>query len=188
MLFRSQNQSARHTAVFLGWILPTKGVAELIQAWAELCPRDWDLWLVGPGEVEYQQSVINHYQPRNVRFVSELTHDEAMQVLAGADLFVLPSYTEGFPNVILEAMALGKPIVATKVGAIQDMLSNDSGLLIEPKDVNGLRGALAQLIQDEDLRRELGIRAYNKVRQEYAVDAIFARYVQTWQSLMRSGT
>jgi glycosyltransferase involved in cell wall biosynthesis len=183
-----QSQSARHNALFLGWILPAKGVAELIQAWAELCPPDWDLWLVGPGEVEYQQSLINHYRPQNVRFVGELTHDEAMQVLARADLFVLPSYTEGFPNVILEAMALGKPIVATNVGAIHDMLSNDNGLLIEPKDVNGLKEALTRLIRDEDLRRELGVKVYNKVRQEYSIDAIFARYTQTWQSLKRSNT
>lgn len=179
-------QQERHIALFLGWILPTKGVEELIQAWAELCPPGWDLLLVGPGETDYQQSLMSRYNPRNLRFTGELAHKDAMQLLARSDLFVLPSHTEGFPNVILEAMALGKPIVATTVGAIQDILSMDCGLLIKPRDVDGLIEALSKLIQDEPLRQKLGARGYEKVRQEYSIEAIFARYVQIWQNLRRT--
>lgn len=173
----------RHIAIFLGWTLPTKGVAELVQAWTELHPPDWDLWLVGPGDASYQQDLVRRYEPNNLTFIGELKHDEAMQALAMCDIFVLPSYTEGFPNVILEAMALSKPIVATTVGAIPDMLPDNCGLLVKPRDVIGLRRALSQLIQDPTLRRELGVNAYEKVCREYSIDTVFAQYMRIWQSL-----
>jgi glycosyltransferase involved in cell wall biosynthesis len=174
----------RHIALFLGWVIPAKGVEELVQAWAKLCPPRWELILVGPSDEDYQKYLLRRYHPNNLRFVGELTHEDAMQLLAESDLFVLPSYTEGFPNVILEAMALGKPIIATNVGAIEDMLSDDCGLLINPKDVAGLIEALSRLTQDKNLRCELGARVYEKVRQKYSIDVIFSRYIQIWQSLM----
>jgi glycosyltransferase involved in cell wall biosynthesis len=168
-------------ALFLGWTLPTKGVEELMQAWAQLCPEGWELLCVGPGETKYIQSLIRRYNPNNCRFLGELAHDDAMLLLAKSDLFVLPSYTEGFPNVILEAMALGKPIVATTVGAIPEMLSVNCGLLIHPKEVNELREALSQMMQDEVLRNRFGAKAYAKVRQTYAIDMVFARYLEIWR-------
>jgi glycosyltransferase involved in cell wall biosynthesis len=176
-----------HIALFLGWVLPTKGVEELVQAWSELCPAGWELLLAGPGELAYQQNLINHYKPTNLRFVGELAHEDAMQLLARSDLFILPSYTEGFPNVILEAMALRKPIIATPVGAIQDMLSNDSGLLVNHKNTGELTEALSLLTQNKVLRCRLGIRAYEKAQQKYSIDVIFSRYDQIWQSLIKRG-
>ena len=66
-------------------------------------------------------------------------HDDAMRMLANAEIFVLPSHTEGFPNAVLEAMALAKAIIASRVGAIPEMLADECGLLIEAKDVSGLK-------------------------------------------------
>lgn len=180
-----EEEQDRNIALFLGWVIPTKGVEELVQAWAELAPPGWELLLVGPGEVAYQTDLLLRYNPRNLRFVGELTHIDAMQILAKSDLFVLPSYTEGFPNVVLEAMALGKPIIATTVGAINEMLSDGCGLLINPRDVEGLLGSLSRLTQDKELRYELGTKGYKKVRQSYSVEVIFARYFQIWQSLIQ---
>jgi glycosyltransferase involved in cell wall biosynthesis len=172
------------TALFLGWILPTKGVEELLQAWAQLCPIGWELLCLGPGEAEYIQSLINRYNPSNCKFLGELAHDDAMQLLAKSDLFVLPSHTEGFPNVVLEAMALGKPIVATTVGAIPEILSDDCGILIKPKDVNELTEALSKMMRDETLRHGFGEKANKKVRQEYSIDVVFARYMHIWERIV----
>ena len=181
-----ENRISDRTVLFLGWILPTKGVEELVRAWSELASEGWNLLLVGPGEMAYQQKLLQRYNPKNLRFVGELEHDEAMRLMAQCDLFVLPSYTEGFPNVILEAMALGKPIIATSVGAIPDMLSNDCGLVVEPKNVEALRKTLIELIHDEPLRYKLGAAARKKVMQEYAIEVVFARYVQIWRRLTQS--
>lgn len=172
------------TLMFLGWAIPTKGVEELVHAWSELAVAGWEVLMVGPVEEGYQQYLLEHYQPPGVRFVGETSHDDAMRLMARCGIFVLPSYTEGFPNVILEAMAYAKPIVATQVGAIPDMLADGCGIIVKPKDVQELKAAILQLIREEQLRGELGERARERVVQEYSLDAAFARYVSIWLSLV----
>jgi glycosyltransferase involved in cell wall biosynthesis len=169
------------SALFLGWIIPTKGIEELVKAWTQLAPEGWELLVVGPGNSAYRQGLLQRYDPKHVSFLGEVSHDDAMRLMAACDLFVLPSYTEGFPNVVLEAMALGKPIIATSVGAIPKMLSDECGLLVEPKDVMGLEKALAWLIQEERIRREFGEKARIRVQEEYSIDVVFARYTDIWQ-------
>ena len=75
-------------------------------------------------------------------------------LLSASDVFVLPSYTEGFPNVIIEAMAMGKPIIATSVGAIPEMLDEGCGVVVPPKDADSLQKALQKVCNfDSDCGR-----------------------------------
>jgi len=171
------------TVLFLGWVLPTKGVGELVQAWSELCPDGWQLLLTGPGSDEFQQEILHKFHPRNVFFTGELEHGQAMELMAKSDIFVLPSHTEGFPNVILEAMAFGKPILATSVGAIPEMLSEDCGILVQPKNVGELKTALSLLLSEPLLREQLGRNALEKVQREYCMPAVFSQYEKLWRSL-----
>lgn len=173
----------RRCALYLGCIVPGKGVEELVRAWARLGSTGWEMLLAGSGDPAYEQDLARRFAPRNLRFLGELPHEKAMELMAHCDLFILPSHTEGFPNVILEAMALGKAIIATTVGAIPDMLAGGCGLLIEPRDVDGLKGALRRLMQDDRLRSEYGRRARDKAWREYAADAVFARYCGIWRSV-----
>ena len=90
----------------------------------------------------------------------------AHQYLKAFDVFVLPSIKEGFPYSILEAMAAGLPIIATKVGAIPEILTNEKDcLLIDPNNQSQLIQALEQLINNETLRDSLGKNALEKVKQ-----------------------
>lgn len=178
-------EGSLRTLMFLGWALPTKGVEELIQAWSELDIADWELLIVGPIEEGYREYLLERYQPPGVRFLGEMSHDDAMRVMARCGIFVLPSYTEGFPNVILEAMAYAKPIVATETGAIPDMLADDCGIIVKPKEVEELKGAILGLIQDGQRRQEMGERARERVVREYSLDAAFARYTNIWLSLVQ---
>jgi len=177
----ASDQSLR-TALFIGWVIPTKGIAELVEAWSHLKPQEWRLQIVGPGDVSYHQELIERFRPRRVEFLGELPHVQAMERMAACDLFVLPSYTEGFPNVVLEAMALGKAIVATDVGAIPEMLEAKCGLLVKPKDVESLITALQSLLNDVNLRAELGSRARERALANYSIDAVFARYMTLWRN------
>ena len=145
----------RKVALFLGWVLPSKGVSELVQAWSELNPSNWDLFIVGPGSLNYRQQLIEKFNPTHLYFVGEVNHKKALQMIADCDLFILPSYTEGFPNVILEAMGLGKAIIATNVGAIPEMLSNNCGLVIPAKNIEKLKNGVATLIVNDQLRFNL---------------------------------
>jgi glycosyltransferase involved in cell wall biosynthesis len=181
----SEKEDAKKSCVlFLGWVVPSKGIEELVDAWSALSPKDWILLLVGPGNQGYRQKLIDRYRPKNLKFLEEVTHNEAMQLLAKSDIFILPSYSEGFPNVILEAMAMSKPIIASSVGAIPEMLAEECGTLIEPRNVSAIKNALSILIQDESLRSKLAINARRKAQKQYSIDVIFDVYMRIWQTLV----
>ena len=167
--------------MFLGLLIPSKGIEELLQAWAELRPPGWQLQIVGHSSPEYLQHLQNTYRPEDVEFLGNQPHTEAMRLLAATGVFVLPSHTEGFPNVIVESMALGKPIIATRVGAIPEMLANDCGMLIDAHDVPALKEALGRMIGDADLRRRLGGKARERARKHYALDVVFSQYMTIWR-------
>jgi glycosyltransferase involved in cell wall biosynthesis len=169
------------TALFIGWVIPTKGIAELVEAWSQLKPREWRLQIVGPGDAAYRQDLIERFHPDGVEFLGELPHVQAMERMAACDLFVLPSHTEGFPNVVLEAMALGKAIVASDVGAIPEMLEAKCGLLVKPKDVQSLTTVMRSLLNDGNLRAELGRRARERALANYSIDVVFPRYMALWR-------
>jgi glycosyltransferase involved in cell wall biosynthesis len=168
------------TVVYLGWIIPTKGIEELLAAWALLRPRGWRLLVVGPAADAYRAR-LEVGRPAGVEFAGELPHDAAMRAVAGAEVLVLPSHTEGFPNAVLEAMALGKAIVASRVGALPEMLEGGCGVLVPPRDAGALAAALGQVIADEGLRRALGMRARARAWAEYHVEPVFERYLALWR-------
>lgn len=170
------------TLLFVGWVLPSKGIAELISAWQQILPPDWSLDIVGPVDPEYRQELLSQIPDDSVRILGELPHNLVMEKIANCDLFVLPSHTEGFPNVVLEAMAMAKPIIATRVGAIPEMLDGHSGLLIPSKDVPALVSSIKNLIEDPVLRKEIGERAQKKAVSSYSLDIVFEKYVSLWNS------
>lgn len=170
--------------LFLGWIIKTKGIEELLTAWSKISEthNDWILKLVGPCSDTYLEFLKSNFAFMNVIYEGEKSHDEAMKILNEAGILILPSYTEGFPNVILEAMALKKPIIATCVGAIPEMLSNECGILINPSDVVEIGRALEELITDNDERNKLRSNAYRKLINEYTIDNIFNSYMEMWST------
>lgn len=170
-------------ALFVGWVIPTKGISELVEAWAKLRPQGWRLEIVGPGDSEYKAELLQRFEPENLEFIGELTHAQAMIRMANCDLFVLPSYTEGFPNVVVEAMALGRPIVATDVGAIPEMLEGGAGVLVKSRDSQALNKALGSVIQDSELRERIGRQALAKAMQLYTIDVVFHAYMQIWRGV-----
>jgi glycosyltransferase involved in cell wall biosynthesis len=105
-------------------------------------------------------------------------------VYARADVFVLPSLNEGLPMTLLEAMAAGKPVVATRVGAIPNLIrQGETGLLVNPGDKNDLREALRALLAHPDMAQRLAGNANAWVRQSYTSAAMAERYQQLYQSV-----
>jgi glycosyltransferase involved in cell wall biosynthesis len=135
----------------------------------------------------YWSQLRDRHHAVNIEFTGEKPHDEAMKMLAAADVFVLPSHTEGFPNVVLEAMALSKPVIATRVGAIPEMLGGDCGLLVEPQDVASLKMALARLMEDRELQRRLGREGYRRAVTQYSIDTVFLQYIDLWKQAIAAG-
>jgi len=178
--------SESKTVLYLGWVKPAKGMHELLQAWEQLPEfQDWRLIIVGPYEAAFHQELSERYPLGRVEFTGNLSHAESMSHMAQAAIFVLPSHTEGFPNVILEAMALGRPILTTTVGAIPEMLQDGCGLLVPPQDSDALRTALESLLVDKELRNRLGEAALNRMRNHYTIEVVFEKLVALWRETMR---
>lgn len=172
-------------ALFVGWVVSTKGVGELCEAWSRIQPEGWKLEIVGSVDEAYKAQLQAQFPMDSIEFVGLLPHAETMKRMAQCDLFVLPSYTEGFPNAVVEAMALGRPIVATSVGAIPEMLHGESGILVESRNVEQLTTAIQRVIDDPDLRRQLGIRAQARAIANYSIDVVFDAYVSRWKQVSK---
>jgi len=169
------------TVLYLGHVIPSKGLSELVQAWAGVSIEGWKCLVAGAGSEIYRRELLDRFSPEHMEFLSEQSHANAMFLLAKADVLVLASHTEGFPNVIIEAMAMGKAIVATSVGAIPEMLAGDCGVLVPPRDVNALREGLHRILSDANLRTAVGVRARSKARTEYAMDRVLEQLVAAWR-------
>lgn len=178
----------RREVVFVGWVIKTKGIEELLEAWGNIREKypDWKLRIIGPYAKEYYDDIVSRFPTENVIFDGEKKHDEAMKLLAGAEVFTLPSYTEGFPNAVLEAMALKKPIIASDVGAIPDMLKDESGIVIPAQDANAIENALDLVLGDGALREKLSKNARAHLEAEYTVETVFEAYKKIWTEISGS--
>lgn len=178
--------------VYSGWVIPTKGLRELVRACLRIENISFELNIVGSVldefKLELESIAIKREKGNWLKFYGQVEWEESITAIASADIFVLPSYTEGFPNVILEAMALGKPIVATKVGAIPEMLGDDTdepcGLLVNPQDVEGLHASLIDLMEKPAKASVLGERAEKRASALYESAIVMPQYVDLWRSLI----
>lgn len=112
--------------------------------------------------------------------------DDISSILAATDIFVLPSLFEGLPNVILEAMASGLPVVATDVGGIPEVVENGkSGILIKPKDYPGLADTILDLLEKEDLRITMGRRGREIVEEKFNFERMLRDYDNLYLGLLK---
>jgi glycosyltransferase involved in cell wall biosynthesis len=141
---------ASQTVVYIGRMDLKKGLRELVEAAAELHPQRPGLhvYLVGEGpDRPFIESAIQSNNAAGyVHALPGCAFDEVAVWMAAADLVTLPSYMEGCPNVVLESLACGRPVVATNVGGIPEIMSGDCGRLVPPSRPAELAHALASVL------------------------------------------
>jgi glycosyltransferase involved in cell wall biosynthesis len=173
--------------LFLGRLEEAKGVAELVDAAALLAPRFPHLRLVlaGSGDLDaWRRAAIERGIGAQVELTGWLEPAAREAQLARAAVFCLPSHAEGLPMALLEAMAAGKAVVASRVGGIPEAVRDgENGLLVPPQDAAALAAALARVLEDADLRARLGARARDTVAQHYSTEAICGRLAAIYNDL-----
>jgi glycosyltransferase involved in cell wall biosynthesis len=154
--------------VFLGKIDRRKGVFDLLSAFAQLDERlkqKVSITIAGSGDLKGALELAEHLKiDKRVHFQGWIDPIQRNHLLAQADAFLLPSYNEGLPMALLEAMSWGLPAIATPVGGIGEIIvDNQSGLLVEPGNVDRIAKAMQSLVENESLRMRLGVAARNRV-------------------------
>ena len=176
--------------VFVGMVIPAKGVVELVEACSRINAVKFELELIGPVGKAMRQKLETIAGEREagswLHLAGEVPRAEAVGRMATAEVFVLPSYTEGFPLTVLEAMACGTAVVATDVGAIRDMLTDGDmgsvGVVVPPGDASALRVALEELLSNPERRHALGAAARKRCETHYQFSAVVRQLLKLWRS------
>lgn len=173
--------------LFCGHVLKTKGVIELVEGCCRI--PDVTLRIVGRCDEDMRNQIHaiverNGFSEERIELVGEVGLNMVVDEFLSADMFVFPSYTEGFPNVILEAMACGCPIASSDVGAIPEMLDingNACGICFKPHSAEEVYNAVSSLIDNEDLKRIYASRARARVLGNYSIQAVWRRMIEIWK-------
>ncbi len=172
--------------LFLGRMGQRKGVYDLIPAAAALT-APFELHLHGDGEVDRVRRMVaeNNLEP-HVRVGGWVAHDQVGSLYRRADVLVLPSYAEGLPMSVLEALSHGLPVIATRVGGIPEAVEEAvNGLLVEPGDVAALSRAMAALAEAPDSRLRMGRSSLEICRKRFSTSQVQERLLQVYAETRR---
>jgi glycosyltransferase involved in cell wall biosynthesis len=168
--------------VFIGRVSLEKGVDTLIKS-LEYLGRDVHVLIIGSGTRD-MESLINSHVNRhpNLHFLGYKPRSECLKILAGSDALVLPSRFEGMPTVLLEAMALKIPIIATRIPGVLDVVDDSCAILIQPDNPKALAEAINNCLSGYP--EEYISNAYERVKVEFNWDAVSEKYVKLYMDLL----
>ena len=179
---RMVKENAVRRLLFVGNLSERKGVTDLLKALSSPGFEDLPLELVlaGDGDISGYQAKANALGlEKKVRFTGWVGQGEVAELMAQADVLVLPSYDEGLPLVILEALGNGVAVVCTPVGEIPSVLQHDvTACFVEPGDVNGLAAALQRLLRRPELIKTLEENGKALYEQKFSLSRFFFNIAQ----------
>jgi len=184
---REAGKSGRY-ALFIGHPFERKGVDVLIKAFQLISSKypDLTLRIVGYCRDLSPYQALAADNPR-VEFLPGQPHDKAMELMAGCTLFVLPSRAEGVPRVLIEAMALRKPVISTRVYGIPYLIENGvHGLLTEPDDVEGLASKMELLLDDPVLAGRIAEQGRDRIFSQFSEESYREGFRKMMETLVPS--
>jgi len=169
--------------VFISNLVERKGVNEFIEVVQQLERTElpaFEVTIAGKGplsdEVTAISTELDHVEYRG--FVSE---EEKQVIFNEGNIFVLPSYAEGLPIAILEAMAGGNAVISTNVGSIPEVIENENGIIVPPEEISPLRSALEELISDPDRVQKMGKRNREMAKTRYSWESVTNELNEVYQ-------
>lgn len=164
---------------FLGLIGERKGVFDLVEVVRRLISDGCGikLFVGGNGEIKkLQKEIVKHNLSQHCSYLGWIGEEQKDQLLSQTDIFVLPSYGEGMPMSILEAMSYGIPIISTTVGGIPEMvLHQKCGILYSPGDIEALTEAIRFLVENTKVREAFGLAARKQIENVFSLKRVSQR-------------
>lgn len=182
--------SGKRIILFLGRIHPQKGLDVLAKAFGEIARVRDDVCLVvaGPNEGGYRSQVETILRPSGALsrtvFTGMLRGADKLAAYSVADIFVLPSYSEGFSMAILEALAAGIPVVISQECNFPEVVEAGAGLVVDP-DPEQLRVALTNLLDRHDVKAQMGQRGQDLISHHYTWDSVAARLREVYVDILK---
>lgn len=172
-----ENTSPRIFSV--GRIVHQKGLDLAMHALSGLKELDWEWRIAGDGpQMELLKTLAENLGIQNrIRFLGWQSHDLLVEHYAWANMFLFPSRHEGMPNAVLEAMASGLPVIASRISGNEELVADgETGLLVPSENVDALREALRTLLLDADMRRRMGAASRRRVEAGYNWESVAKQY------------
>ncbi len=170
--------------LFVGHGYRTKGIYELVDACREI--PNIKVKMLGAISDKTRDDLFKYSNNAEwLEIVGEIPYEHVIMAMMQCDVFVLPTYTEGFPNVILESMACGCAIVTTPVGAIPEMLEEEEGkhygIMVEPRNVEQLKAGIEKMLADDNFKTECRANVRQRVIERYNIDSVWRQMVDIWR-------
>ncbi|MBU0906399.1 MAG: glycosyltransferase family 4 protein [Firmicutes bacterium] len=195
LLRENLNLTGKKVILFVGRLVEEKGIKELLKAFDILSSRhnNIELLLVGGGVTGDRDGLspldLMGKMPETTRKSIHLLglRDDIPELIAASDIFTLPSYREGLPRSIIEAMAMGKPIVATDIrGCREEVFDEVNGLLCKPRDAESLVNSLETLLLDELMTKKFGIQSRRIFLEEFEEQKVLDRQMKIFNEFRKN--
>ncbi len=173
--------------IFLGALGKRKGIFDLIVAMKKLVKKYpyLHLYIGGDGNITEVKSMIEKYNLNaNIEVLGWISGEVKTEYIMKSSLFVLPSYNEGMPMAILEAMSYGLPVISTYIGGIPKVIDDrHNGVLIYPGDINALEDAIEFVIRDHTTNQLLGQSARVKIENSFNLEKNKTKLIELYESM-----
>jgi len=174
---------------FSGRLIVEKGILDLVERAKYVCKAHPSVSFVlagsGPLENSLRKLIQRKELQRNFLLLGEVDRNDILKCYQNSTIFVLPSIYESFPNTLLEAMACGIPVVATRIcDAPRIVKDGENGFLVPPRDPLSLAQALLKLLEDEALRKKMGKACRDRVENLYSLDSLSGKILKCYDSIV----
>ena len=177
--------------LFIGHLETFKGIFELLDAFYEINKKHTNTKLMIVGEGHEEQKVRDTVSKLKLEgstiFTGKVSPETIQNYYQMADIFTLPSYTEGLPLVVIEAMACGLPVIVSTAGGIPELVKDSkNGFLVSPKDKLILTKKLEILVDKKELREKFGLKAFETVDDEFNIDKKVDKLIKIYQERIKN--
>lgn len=182
----SLKDTSKPTILFLGRLSTNKGTGELITAMIDVMQKfpNSVLELGGDGDIETYRLQASGLP--NIKFLGWVDDAGRQAALARASIYCLPSWNEGLPMSVLEAMSAGLPVVSTPVGGIPEAITEGvTGLLVQPGDIKNLAAALCKLLQDPEMATAMGKKGQDRHRDRFSAESMGNSCLEVYASCLK---